>query len=123
MARGLKIHLPIIGLATLLLLPALFSPTMLRDSFWIDWVWSDQFTTELAKGHLYPRWFPLANGGAGSPTFYFYPPLAFYVSGLADNAWTRSCIMRVGHGCASRMEQLRWSKSMPPGSSITVPKP
>jgi len=55
---------------------------MLRDSFWIDWVWSDQFTAELAVGHLYPRWCPLANGGAGSPTFYFYPPLAFYVSGL-----------------------------------------
>jgi uncharacterized membrane protein len=69
-------------LAALLVLPAILSPTMLRDSFWIDWVWSDQFTAELARGHLYPRWLPMANGGAGSPTFYFYPPLAFYVSGL-----------------------------------------
>jgi uncharacterized membrane protein len=55
---------------------------MLRDSFWIDWVWTDQFKDELARGYLYPRWLPLANGGTGSPTFYFYPPLAFYVSGL-----------------------------------------
>ena len=77
-----KHHLAILGVATFLLLPALFSPPMLRDSFWIDWVWTDQFTAELARGNLYPRWLPLANGGAGSPTFYFYPPLAFYVSGL-----------------------------------------
>ena len=82
MERFLKIDLPIIGLSLLLLLPAILGPAMLRDSFQIDWVWSDQFTVELARGHLYPRWLPLSNGGAGSPTFYFYPPLAFYVSGL-----------------------------------------
>jgi uncharacterized membrane protein len=82
MGHSLKVHVPIIGLAVVLLLPAMFSPMMLRDSFWIDWVWSDQFTTELARGILYPRWLPLANGGAGAPAFYFYPPLAFYVSGL-----------------------------------------
>lgn len=82
MGERLKLHLAIVGLAAVLLLPAIFSPMMLRDSFWIDWVWSDQFTAELAKGHLYPRWLPLANDGAGSPAFYFYPPLAFCVSGL-----------------------------------------
>lgn len=81
-SRLLRRHLPIIGLALLLLAPTIFCRPFLQDSFWIDWVWSDQFTAELARGNLYPRWFPLANGGAGSPTFYFYPPLAFYVSGL-----------------------------------------
>lgn len=75
-------HFAICGAAFLILLPALLGPPMLRDSFWISWVWSDQFTAELAKGNLYPRWLPDANGGAGSPTFYFYPPLSFYVSGL-----------------------------------------
>src|SRR5437868_7198127 len=54
---------------------------MTHDSFWIDWVWADQFNSELARGVLYPRWLPLANGGEGSPTFYFYPPLSFYLSG------------------------------------------
>jgi hypothetical protein len=32
---------------------------------------------------LYPRWLPQSHGGLGSPVFYFYPPLAFYVSGAA----------------------------------------
>ena len=77
-----KHHFAILGLALLLMLPAVLSPAMLHDSFWIDWVWSDQFTAELTRGQLYPRWLPLSDGGQGSPTFYFYPPLAFYVSGL-----------------------------------------
>lgn len=77
-----KAHVAILALTALLMLPAIVSPTMLRDSFWIDWVWSEQFTAELARGHLYPRWLPMANGGAGSPTFYFYPPFAFYISGF-----------------------------------------
>lgn len=82
MPARLRPHLAFFVLVLVLLLPALLSPPMLRDSFWIDWVWSDQFTAELARGNLYPRWLPLANGGLGSPTFYFYPPLAFYVSGV-----------------------------------------
>jgi hypothetical protein len=69
-------------MAALLLLPALLRPPMTHDSFWIDWVWADQFNSELARGIFYPRWLPFSNGGAGSPTFYFYPPLSFYVSGF-----------------------------------------
>lgn len=55
---------------------------MMHDSFWIDWVWADQFTALLRHGTIYPRWLPLSHGGLGSPVFYYYPPLAFYVSGL-----------------------------------------
>lgn len=72
----------IAGLALALTLPALLSPQMTHDSFWIDWVWADQFTAELAKGNLYPRWMPLSHGGLGSPVFYYYPPLAFYACAL-----------------------------------------
>ena len=82
MRGSLNVHASIVGLAILLFLPACLFAPMLRDSFWIDWVWSDQFTAELAKGHLYPRWLPLSNGGQGAPSFYFYPPIAFYVSGF-----------------------------------------
>lgn len=72
----------IVGVALLLTTPAMLSQPMTHDSFWIDRVWADQFTSELAKGSLYPRWLPLSHGGLGSPVFYYYPPLAFYLIGL-----------------------------------------
>jgi uncharacterized membrane protein len=68
-------------LAGLLVLPAALVPRA-HDSFWIDWVWADQFTAELRRGNLYPRWLPRSHAGLGSPVFYYYPPLAFYVSGF-----------------------------------------
>ena len=61
--------------------PAVIGPMMLHDSFWIDYVWADQFTALLRKGELYPRWLPWSHDGLGSPVFYYYPPLAFYVTG------------------------------------------
>jgi len=72
----------LILLAVLLVLPSAFVPPMLHDSFGIDWVWADQFTSELSRGNLYPRWLPLSNDGLGSPVFYYYPPLSFHLSGL-----------------------------------------
>ena len=54
----------------------------LNESFWIDWVWLDQFARELGHGTPYPRWLPLSHGGLGSPVFYYYPPLAFYLGSI-----------------------------------------
>lgn len=76
---------PLLLFATLaigLLIPALRAPPMTYDSFWIDQVWSEQFTTALRAGDPYPRWLPLSFGGLGAPVFYFYAPLSFYVAGL-----------------------------------------
>ena len=74
--------LAIAALAFLLILPAMLSPIKLHDSFWIDWVWVDQFGDQLRQGVLYPRWLPASHDGLGSPVFYYYPPLAFYPAGL-----------------------------------------
>lgn len=80
--RGL-IACPLLALlAILLVIPANLGPPLLHDSFEIDWVWADQFTAELARGNLYPRWLPLSNDGLGAPVFYYYPPLSFHLSGL-----------------------------------------
>ena len=73
---------PIVAVALLLTLPAILLPPMTHDSFWIDWVWTEQFTSELARGNPYPRWLPQSHDGLGSPVFYYYPPLAFYVTGI-----------------------------------------
>lgn len=65
-----------------IMLPTAFRPNMLHDSFWIDQVWASQFTALLRDGTLYPRWLPLSHDGLGSPVFYYYPPLAFYLTGF-----------------------------------------
>ena len=75
-------YLAIAALAVLLILPAMLSPVKLHDSFWIDWVWTDQFAQQLRAGVLYPRWLPASHDGLGAPVFYYYPPLAFYPAGL-----------------------------------------
>jgi hypothetical protein len=72
----------LILLGMLIVLPANSGSALLHDSFAIYWVWADQFTAELAHGNLYPRWLPLSDGGLGAPVFYFYPPLAFHLSGI-----------------------------------------
>jgi hypothetical protein len=70
----------IIAAATLLTLPAVVSAMRTNDSVWIDWVWLDQFAEQLRNGVLYPRWLPQSHAGLGSPVFYYYPPIAFYVA-------------------------------------------
>lgn len=74
--------LAIAGFALLLILPAMLSPLKLHDSFWIDWVWTDQFGDQLRQGNFYPRWLPASHDGLGAPVFYYYPPLSFYPAGL-----------------------------------------
>jgi len=75
-------YLVILFVAGILTLPAGLSPIRLHDSFWIDWVWADQFTDQLRQGYLYPRWLPKSHNGLGSPVFYYYPPVAFYITSI-----------------------------------------
>lgn len=50
----------------------------INDTFaYTSWAW--QFTEALKEGVIYPRWMPLNFWGYGSPTFIFYPPLAYYL--------------------------------------------
>lgn len=72
--------------AILLTLPIALGPMRTNDSFWIDWVWVDQFARQLGGGELYPRWLAQSHAGLGSPVFYYYPPLAFYLT--APFVWT-----------------------------------
>lgn len=75
--RGLMffLHIPLAGLIALLV-P---SPVVGHDS-WLHLIWLEQFSALVKEGVLYPRWLHLSNGGFGSPTFYFYPPLPSYIA-------------------------------------------
>ncbi|MEK6300742.1 MAG: 6-pyruvoyl-tetrahydropterin synthase-related protein [Acidobacteriota bacterium] len=48
--------------------------------------WSTEFVKALKDGSPYPRWFPEANRGAGSPLPIYYPPLPFYVAAVFNAA-------------------------------------
>ena len=42
-------------------------------------IWIPSFRSLLDSGSMIPRWLPNSFNGLGSPTFYFYPPLAYYL--------------------------------------------
>lgn len=69
-------------LAVALVMRGNLGPPRLHGDLSLYWVWADQFTSELARGNLYPRWMSASDGGLGTSVFYFYPPLAFYLTGL-----------------------------------------
>lgn len=44
--------------------------------------WQQGFASQLWQDAVFPRWLPEANGGFGSPVFFFYPPLAHLAAAL-----------------------------------------
>jgi hypothetical protein len=54
------------------------------DSVVYNTVWVNEFSDALGRGEWPPRWLPGAFGGLGAPSFYYYPPLSFYVAALVD---------------------------------------
>jgi hypothetical protein len=48
----------------------------------IHLVWAKHFADQFWTGEIYPRWLSGLNSGLGSPTFYFYAPLPYYVTAL-----------------------------------------
>jgi hypothetical protein len=71
----------ILGVAALAMAPSLIWGLGGLASADYAFVWTKQFGEAFALGHLYPRWLPQSFEGLGSPAFYFYPPLAFMLSG------------------------------------------
>lgn len=56
------------------------------DSATLNLVWTRQIGDAFANGEVYPRWLPQSFEGLGSPAFYFYPPIAFFLSGAFNAA-------------------------------------
>lgn len=71
-------------IALLVSLPSLVFGPGATHSHLYNYVWTSQFGAAMQAGDLYPRWLPDSFEGLGSPTFYFYPPIAYWVSGALD---------------------------------------
>lgn len=87
----------LLGLALLLFLPTFIwlvpAPTWWQCLQWkfmatrgfdlhVQSMWVTQFADELASGILYPRWLIDMYAGNGSPVFFYYPPVAYYITAL-----------------------------------------
>ncbi len=75
-----------VGIVCFLILATIvINSRMIRDGLNgmpdIRWhiTWLQHFSQQLSEGIWYPRWLAGTNFGYGSPTFVFYPPLAYYV--------------------------------------------
>src|SRR5262249_49497612 len=44
--------------------------------------WVKLFSKQLWQGELYPRWLADMYAGNGSPVFFYYPPLIYYITAL-----------------------------------------
>lgn len=64
--------------------PELATGLTVSDSYRFNLLWPEQFGELFRSGDLYPRWLPRSWEGMGSPVFYFYPPLFFWVTALVD---------------------------------------
>lgn len=62
--------------------PALSNGYIPSRDVLIHLLWSTNFSHQLWAGEWYPRWLDGMNGGLGSPVFFFYPPLPYYVTAL-----------------------------------------
>ncbi|MDO7833953.1 integral membrane-like protein [Sphingobium sp. HBC34] len=65
----------------LLMLPAFLWGPGATHSHHYNILWTRHFADQMAAGHLYERWLPDSFERLGSPTFYFYPPFAYWISG------------------------------------------
>ena len=68
----------------LLLTSALLWRRVTGHSYPLNLNWHEGFVAELRAGVLYPRWLNDTNQQLGAPSFYFYAPLPFFVSGALD---------------------------------------
>lgn len=83
--------LALLCFAMIVMLPGVWLGHISGHSSHYNISWAAEFTQRLEMGAWWPRWLPGMNAGAGSPVFYFYGPLPFYLSApffllIADEA-------------------------------------
>ncbi len=59
---------------------------------WIHLNWLDEFTSLVRQGEWRPRWLPHVFSGFGSPAFYFYSPLVYYLAAIISFTGIHSAV-------------------------------
>lgn len=82
-----KYHIDLIFITIVILLCLMGTMVVLLDGFpktgfdsQIQAKWYTNFSAELLAGDFYPRWLRGMNAGLGSPVFFSYGPLSYYIS-------------------------------------------
>ena len=66
------------------MLPSLVMGTLPSHSSMHNLTWAAQFAEQVRAGIPYPRWMAQSFEGLGAPSFYFYPPLPFWLDALVS---------------------------------------
>lgn len=101
--------------------PALIHGAPTSDSGAYNYIWTSQIAEEMARGVIYPRWLPRSFEGLGAPTFYFYPPLAYWLAGaLAQVMDVRHALSVTALGLlyASGLAMYLWLRPKTPHALI-----
>jgi len=72
----------LLALATVIVAPSLATGVVISHSSAHNLLWAGQFAEQFRSGVLYPRWMPDSFDGLGSPAFYFYSPLPFWIDAV-----------------------------------------
>lgn len=80
-ARGWPLAILVVLTAVAVLLhKPLVQGTGYSHSYFFNSAWVLEFNDALHRGQFPPRWMHGGFNGLGAPSFYYYPPLAFYVA-------------------------------------------
>jgi len=87
-------------------------------------VWYVNFSEQLWAGDLYPRWLMGMNDGLGSPVFFYYPPVPFFLTSLLrpffhgdSHGWYQLGLSASAALIASGLCAYVWLKQMVDGNS------
>jgi len=84
------VHLvAIAGVGIVLTLPVLIlGVPLFSDDGVTHAMWYTHFSGQLWSGDFYPRWLMNMNSGLGSPVFFYYPPVPFFLTSLLRPLFT-----------------------------------
>jgi hypothetical protein len=94
--RAWKAHLSLALLAASLTLPMWLNGYLTGHDYSYHLKWAHQFSGQFWSGELYPRWLADMNAGEGSPTFFFYGPLEFWITAWLP-PWTGNTLEETAH--------------------------